>query len=122
MTRPGLLSVLLLACLAIPAAAADDDVVFRLKARRRAETADKKSYRVAIDKLDWKAGQTAVVVCDMWALHHCLNAPRRGAEMAPRMNEILKLVRRQGVSREIWGAVYLRRPARAGALPGGGVL
>jgi nicotinamidase-related amidase/type 1 glutamine amidotransferase len=33
----------------------------------------------------------------MWDLHHCLNATRRGAEMAPRMNQFLKEVRSRGV-------------------------
>ena len=43
---------------------------------------------------DWKASETAVIVCDMWDLHHCLNATRRGAELAPRMNQFLKNARK----------------------------
>ena len=45
---------------------------------------------------DWKASETAVIVCDMWDLHHCLNATRRGAELAPRMNQLLKNARKNG--------------------------
>ena len=44
----------------------------------------------------WKYDQTAVVVCDMWDAHHCLNAVRRVNEMAPRMNELLLVMRKRG--------------------------
>ncbi|MEE2991275.1 MAG: ThuA domain-containing protein, partial [Planctomycetota bacterium] len=44
----------------------------------------------------WSAAETAVVVCDMWDLHHCLNATRRVGEMAPRMNQVLKAARSSG--------------------------
>lgn len=45
----------------------------------------------------WRADQTAIIVCDMWDLHHCHNAVKRAAEMAPRMNEVLKQARAQGI-------------------------
>src|SRR5829696_3537261 len=45
----------------------------------------------------WQPGQTAIIVCDMWDSHHCLNAVRRVVEMAPRMNEVLKTARERGV-------------------------
>ena len=45
----------------------------------------------------WHAGQTAIIVCDMWDSHHCLNAVRRVVEVAPRMNEVLKNARDRGV-------------------------
>jgi nicotinamidase-related amidase/type 1 glutamine amidotransferase len=45
----------------------------------------------------WQPGQTAIIVCDMWDSHHCLNAVRRAVEMAPRMNEVLKNARDRGV-------------------------
>ena len=41
--------------------------------------------------------KTAIIVCDMWDLHHCLNAVLRGEELAPRMNQVLEKARRQGV-------------------------
>ena len=46
----------------------------------------------------WNPSQTAVIVCDMWDLHHCLNATRRGLELAPRMDQVLKTLRSQGVT------------------------
>src|SRR6476469_2761626 len=45
----------------------------------------------------WQPGQTAIIVCDMWDSHHCLNAVRRETEMAPRLNEVLKTARQKGV-------------------------
>src|SRR3954469_5940710 len=45
----------------------------------------------------WLPQQTAIVVCDMWDLHHCRNAVAREGEMAPRMNEVLEKARGQGV-------------------------
>lgn len=44
----------------------------------------------------WQPAQTAVIVCDMWDAHHCLNAVRREMEMAPRMNRFLHTLRDQG--------------------------
>jgi nicotinamidase-related amidase len=45
----------------------------------------------------WQPGQTAIIVCDVWDSHHCLNAVRRCVEMAPRMNAVLAKARDQGV-------------------------
>jgi nicotinamidase-related amidase/type 1 glutamine amidotransferase len=48
-------------------------------------------------KETWQPNQTAIIVCDMWDSHHCLNAVRRAVEMAPRMNDVLKDARDRGV-------------------------
>ncbi len=44
----------------------------------------------------WLPQDTAIIVCDMWDAHHCLNAVRRETEMAPRLNEVLKQARAAG--------------------------
>ena len=49
-------------------------------------------------KESWKPGETALIVCDVWDLHHCLNAVRREEEFAPRLNELVAKVRGQGVT------------------------
>jgi nicotinamidase-related amidase len=49
-----------------------------------------------IQQQTWPAERTAVIVCDMWDLHHCLNATRRVGELAPRMNQFLHAARDQG--------------------------
>ena len=41
--------------------------------------------------------RTAIVLCDMWDTHTCSNSARRVAEMAPRMNDVVKKAREQGV-------------------------
>jgi lysophospholipase L1-like esterase/nicotinamidase-related amidase len=45
----------------------------------------------------WLPSRSAIIVCDMWDLHHCKNAVTREVEMAPRMNEVLEKARAQGV-------------------------
>jgi nicotinamidase-related amidase len=75
---------------AVPCSADD----FKLTLRTRVEAGSK---YVIIPKQDtWPAKQTAVIVCDMWDAHHCLNAVRREGEMIPRVNEFLTKARGQG--------------------------
>ena len=45
----------------------------------------------------WLPSRTAIIVCDMWDLHHCKNAVVREGEMAPRMNTLLEKARAAGV-------------------------
>ena len=52
---------------------------------------------VSTRKESWDPKATAVIVCDMWDLHHCLNAVRREKEMAPRGNDFLIRCRDAGV-------------------------
>ena len=54
-------------------------------------------FRVTTTAEAWDAKKTAIIVCDMWDLHHCKNAVTREREMAPRMNEVLEKARAQGV-------------------------
>lgn len=46
----------------------------------------------------WGANETAVIVCDVWDYHHCLNAVRRMDEFVPRMNDFLIEARRRGAT------------------------
>ncbi|MES2596845.1 MAG: isochorismatase family protein [Verrucomicrobiota bacterium] len=55
------------------------------------------SGKAALVKEQWLPSRTAVIVCDMWDLHHCKNAVTREAEMAPRMNEVLEKARQAGM-------------------------
>ena len=45
----------------------------------------------------WRTKETAIIVCDMWDLHHCHNAVKREAEMASPMNEVIEKARARGV-------------------------
>jgi nicotinamidase-related amidase len=67
---------------------------FLLELRSRVEKDGK--YTVTTKEVAWPTAKTAVIVCDMWDAHHCLNAVRREEEMVPRMNEFLTKAREQG--------------------------
>jgi nicotinamidase-related amidase len=45
----------------------------------------------------WIPRKTAIIICDMWDLHHCKRAVDRVKEMAPRMNDVVTRAREQGV-------------------------
>ncbi|MCA9190256.1 MAG: ThuA domain-containing protein [Planctomycetales bacterium] len=45
---------------------------------------------------NWSPTRTAVIVCDMWDSHHCVNAVRRVHELVPRMDSFLNTMRAQG--------------------------
>lgn len=93
---PALLLLLAAFGQAFPAAGAGPKLDFRL--RSRVETAPASGqYQVVEHAEAWEPAETAIIVCDMWDLHHCLNAVRRAEEMAPRMDQVLKTARDRGV-------------------------
>ena len=49
-------------------------------------------------KVKWKTSETAVIICDMWDSHHSVTAVRRVNEFAPRLNEVVKSLRKSGVT------------------------
>ena len=55
------------------------------------------TYAIREKTEQWEPSQTALIVCDMWDAHHCLNAVRRAEEMAPRMNQVLESGRSHGM-------------------------
>lgn len=79
---------------AFSATALADEGEFSLSLRSRSEKDGK--YEATAKAQSWPAKKTAVIVCDMWDAHHCLNAVRREEEMVPRMNEFLTKARSQG--------------------------
>lgn len=75
---------------------ADDSLHLNLRTRSRVSPQSER-FREVTNSAEWNPRQTAIVVCDMWNDHYCRNAARRVAEMATRMNEVLKAARRKGV-------------------------
>jgi len=70
---------------------------FSLTVRHRVPVAEGTGrFHTLTDSRRWPAAGTAVIVCDVWDSHHCLNAVRRVREMAPRMNEFLIEARKRG--------------------------
>jgi nicotinamidase-related amidase/type 1 glutamine amidotransferase len=77
---------------------AADPALLTLATRSRVEAHHSSNDWQVIEKeLTWDARQTALIVCDMWDKHWCAGATRRVAEMAPRMNELLRAARARGV-------------------------
>ena len=64
----------------------------------------------------WDATKTAVIVCDMWDAHHCVNAVRRVAQLAPRIDAFCNELRAEGVTiihaPSSCMAAYEKHPAR----------
>ena len=63
-----------------------------LDARSRDKDGD-----VIREALQWWADQTAIIICDMWDDHYCLNAVSRLQEMIPQMNQVTRRAREHGV-------------------------
>lgn len=94
--RPQVAVLLLLftgAVLSAPAWAADDGPLVVHK-QRRVRVGDQEELRQSTEQ--WNPRETAVIVCDVWDAHHCLNAVRRVEEMVPRMNRVLHAARQRG--------------------------
>ena len=69
----------------------------KLHSRQRIQdVADKSKFVTAEKTLHWKAKDTALVICDMWAKHWCAGATGRVGEMAPRMNAVVEAARKKG--------------------------
>ena len=93
----------------------------KLQLRSQKETAaDSGEFVRTIQEETWIAKETAVIVCDVWDYHHCLNAVRRLEEFAPRMNQVLKEARQRGAtiipSPSDCMASYEQHPARKRAI------
>jgi nicotinamidase-related amidase len=69
-----------------------------LHTRRQIESAPKSGEWKPEEKtVQWEPKKTAIIICDMWDKHWCKGATERVAEMAPRMNEVIKAARAKGV-------------------------
>lgn len=83
--------------LASAAEAPPTAAAFKLTLQKRVETpADSGAYKTVTTPETWDARRTAIIVCDMWDLHHCKNAVTRETEMAPRVNRLLHTARQAG--------------------------
>ena len=81
---------LILLAFTLSGSAADTSLSLTLQSRSP-------SGKTALVKEQWLPSRTAIIVCDMWDLHHCKNAVAREGEMAPRFNEVLEKARKDGV-------------------------
>ncbi|MFP6694203.1 MAG: ThuA domain-containing protein [Pirellulales bacterium] len=89
--------VIVLAAAILTSAGRAEDLSLRL--RYQVETSnDSGRFHRLMRAEKWENEQTAIVVCDVWDLHHCLNAVRRVEEFAPRLNKVLAAARDRGVT------------------------
>jgi nicotinamidase-related amidase len=95
--RTWLMSTVVMTGVIVPALAADGDAALSVRLRSRVENAGRPGTFELVEKAEtWDPKATAIIVCDMWDVHHCLNAVRRGTEMAPTMDRVLKTARDRG--------------------------
>lgn len=77
------------------------------------------NYHVRQRTESWDPKATAVIVCDVWDYHHSINAVRRMAEFAPRIDAVVKWARASGATiihaPSDCMAAYAEHPARARA-------
>ena len=70
----------------------------RLLTRRRvAAPSGSVETRAVEEMIEWRADQTALIICDMWDDHYCRNSARRLVEMIPRLNRTVAGARARGV-------------------------
>ena len=91
-----ILALLLGLCPGLRLTGAQGDHSFTLNLQKRVDSKNTGAFVTTIHEEKWDAGATAVIVCDMWDLHHCKNAVGRVKEMAPRMNQLLEEARSAG--------------------------
>ncbi len=78
--------------------AAEAPKMLELPIRSQSESAKGRGDWHLVEKtVRWDPRQTALVLCDMWNKHWCESATRRVAEMAPRMNDVVRTARAQGL-------------------------
>ena len=89
--------VLMATAMRVGAAAPNAEGVFELSLRRQQPgSEDRAFWRTVESPAAWKASETAVIVCDVWDLHHCRRAVERLEEFAPRIAKLCDTVRAAG--------------------------
>ncbi len=94
-----LFSVLLLIAALLPGAGIGFAETLSLELRFQQPTSeDSGRFHRLTRNEQWDATKTAVIVCDMWDSHHCVNAVRRVAQLAPRIDAFCDQMRANGVT------------------------
>ncbi|QDU96481.1 isochorismatase family protein [Lignipirellula cremea] len=81
--------------LGLPAAVVAGEFALQLRSQQETEPESGRYHRLT-ESQNWDAAETAVIVCDVWDYHHCLNAVRRVNEFGPRLNKLVQEARRRG--------------------------
>jgi len=74
------------------------DIPLQIRARsRNAVGRDAGSETIREETICLNPSQTAAILCDMWDTHWCASAAARTVAMAPRMDAVVRELRRRGV-------------------------
>ncbi|MFN3153248.1 ThuA domain-containing protein [Bremerella sp.] len=95
MYQSQIVSCLLAFVFAVPCLAGDLEMTLRYQ---KETSPDSGRYHQLTRQETWKPSETAIIVCDVWDLHHCQNAVLRAQEFAPRLERVLTTAREQGVT------------------------
>jgi nicotinamidase-related amidase len=77
---------------------AEQPAILRVELRNRVEAVPGSGQVQVVTKTSsWDPKRTAIIVCDMWNMHHCAAAERRTGELAVPINEAVKSARAKGV-------------------------
>lgn len=89
------LSLTVVTLLSLQAAHAADPLALSLRYQTPVTEAGE-AFHVRHRGETWQADKTAIIICDMWDSHHCVNAVRRVAEIAPRIDALANHLRIAG--------------------------
>lgn len=70
------------------------DSQYLIKRRFRQKSGD--GFRIREESVKLDVAATALIICDVWDLHHCKNAVDRVVELAPRIDRLTRYLRAQG--------------------------
>lgn len=74
---------------------ADGTITFTARKQIAADT-NQKSWQIVETPTQWDAAKTAVILCDLWDTHPCVNAVHRMEKMLPAINRVVAQLRKQG--------------------------
>jgi nicotinamidase-related amidase/type 1 glutamine amidotransferase len=90
------LSLVFLACCMPSQARSSEDITLSLRYQQETSEGSGRYHRLIREEA-WRPDETAIIVCDVWDSHHCLNAVRRVGELGPRLNQLLQDARQRGM-------------------------
>ncbi len=77
---------------------AQETELLRISQQRRiASDLDSGSYIIVNEIAYWSPEETAIIVCDMWDQHWCKSSSKRVNELAPAINNVIRIAREKGV-------------------------
>ncbi len=83
--------------LVAPVVSQDSTINLQLRSQKETSTGSMRYHRTTREE-SWQAKETAVIVCDVWDSHHCVNAVRRVVQVAPRINRFVGELRARGAT------------------------